>query len=336
MNHRTERIWLSALVVLLGITGPSSVDAQARNDTIRVSITAKVVNAVTLEGLSGAVVRVPLLDFAAMTDDRGEFTMDSVPTGEYTVVVSRTGFRPSKGTLLLENHGDLVFHLLPEEQVVSGRGSEIRGRVVDQESGDPLGNAMVRIPDLGLGQMSNERGWFSFTSVPLGSHVISVESLGYASKSDTVLLGQGQLLDMTVSLSADPIQLEGITVTSRPRWLTATGFFRRQERGNALSGRQWTREEIEARNVVFVQDILTSAPGIQMRAGRDGKSRLVGRRGCPLDFYVDDYHIPDFKIETLDPDWIEAMEVYNGHSTFMPPEYSHCGVVLIWLKRGGR
>lgn len=215
--------------------------------------------------------------------------------------------------------------------------STIRGRVLDRESGNPLRGALVRLPELELGRLTNDQGWFEFGGVPLGSHVLTAELLGYASGTDTLLLRQGELLDVTVSLAVDPIPLEGITVTARPRWLAATGFFRRQENANAYSGRQWMREEIEARHPVFVQDILTTAPGIQLRADRTGKSRLYGRRRCPLDVYVDDVFIPDFNMEALDPDWIEALEVYQGGSTFMPPEYSgrHCGVVLIWLNRGG-
>jgi len=215
--------------------------------------------------------------------------------------------------------------------------STIRGRVLDRESGNPLRGALVRLPELELGRITNDQGWFEFLAVPLGSHVLTAEFMGYASGTDTLLLRQGELLDVTVSLAVDPIPLEGITVTARPRWLAATGFFRRQENANAYSGRQWTREEIEARNPVFVQDILTTAPGIQLRADQSGKSRLFGRRRCPLDVFVDGVFIPDFKMEALDPDWIEALEVYHGGSTFGPPEYSgrRCGVVLIWLNRGG-
>jgi hypothetical protein len=215
--------------------------------------------------------------------------------------------------------------------------STIRGRVLDGDSGVPLKDAMVRLSEMGLGRLTSDQGWFEFSAVPVGSHVLSVESLGYASRTDTLLLRRGELLDVTVELSVDPIPLEGITVTARPRWLAATGFFRRQENANAYSGRQWSREEIEARNPVFVQDILTTAPGIQLRADRSGKTRLYGRRRCPLAVYVDDVLAPDFNMEALDPDWIEAMEVYHGNSTFIPPEYAgkHCGVVLIWLKRGG-
>jgi len=208
---------------------------------------------------------------------------------------------------------------------------------MDGESGAPLGNATIRLPDLGLGRLTNEQGWFEFGALPPGPQLLTTEFLGYASRADTLLLRQGELLDVTISLSVDPIPLEGITITARPRWLAGTGFFRRQESANAYSGRQWTKEEIQARHPVFVQDILTTAPGIQLRADRSGKSHLYGRRRCPLAVYLDDVLVPDFNMEALDPEWIEALEVYHGGSTFSPPEYAgnHCGVVLIWLRRGG-
>lgn len=227
----------------------------------------------------------------------------------------------------------LPLHLSSQETP----SSTIRGRVLDLEAGTPLDGATVRLPGLGLGRLTNVQGWFQFDEVPLGTHELKVEALGYSTRTDTLTLSRGQLLDLTVTLSVDPIPMEGITVTARPRWLASTGYFRRQESANAYSGRQWSREEIEARHAVFVQDILTTVPGIQMKADRAGKVRLFGRRNCPLAFYVDDAYIPDFKMETLDPEWIEALEVYHGRSSFMPIEYGikHCGVVLIWLRRSG-
>ena len=249
--------------------------------------------------------------------------------------LGRTGSLVATLISLLPGHFQwtLLAQEIPEAVQVT---STIRGRVLDAESGDPLRDAMVRLPALGLGRLTNEQGWFELLSVPFGSHVLSVEYLGYASRTDTLLLRRGELLDVTIALSVDPIPLEGITVTARPRWLAATGFFRRQESANAYSGRQWSREEIEARNPVFVQDILTTAPGIHLSADQSGKSRLYGRRRCLLDFFVDDVLVPDFDMEALDPDWIEALEVYHGSSTFIPPEYARkCGVVLIWLKRDG-
>ena len=239
----------------------------------------------------------------------------------------------------------VFFSFLPPSAVGSAQefpdtvqgSSTIRGRVLDRESGGPLRDASVRLPELGLGRLTNEQGWFEFSGVSFGSRVMVTELLGYASRTDTLLLRQGELLDVTIEMAVDPIPLEGITVTARPRWLAATGFFRRQESANAYSGRQWSREEIQARNPFFVQDILTTAPGIHLRADRSGKSRLYGRRRCPLAVYVDDVLVPDFNMDTLDPDWIEALEVYHGGSAFMPPEYGmkHCGVVLIWLGRPG-
>jgi len=229
-----------------------------------------------------------------------------------------------------------VFVLLPLHLVSQETpASTIRGRVLDRDTGTPLDGATVRLPGLGLGRITDLQGWFRFDDVPLGTHGLLVEALGYSTRTDSLTLSAGQLLDLTVTLSVDPIPMEGITVTARPRWLASTGFFRRQENANAYSGRQWGREEIEARHAVFIQDILTTAPGIQMKADRTGKVRLFGRRNCPLAFYVDDAYIPDFNMDTLDPEWIEALEVYHGRSAFMPIEYGmkHCGVVLIWLRR---
>ena len=335
MRRRDSVVFRTLLVFLFVLVGTGPLAPQSVPDTLLVSVSARVVNSVTAAGVPGTVVRIQELGVAVVSDSTGHFSLDLIPAGEHRVSVVRAGFRAAEGNVSIERDGSLLFHLTPQDAMPAGGTGPIRGRVIAEDTGEPLSSAMVRLPDLGEGRLTDGRGWFNFPSVPFGVHDFEVEHIGYSVMAGTVTLRRGEMVDVSVVLSVDPVALEGITITARPRWLTGTGFFRRQESANAYSGRQWTREELEARNPVFIQDILTTAPGIQLRADYTGKSALYGRKRCKLAVYIDDMLVPDFNLEALNPDWIEALEVYHGSSNFMPVEYGqkHCGVVLIWLKR---
>lgn len=67
-----------------------------------------------------------------------------------------------------------------------------------------------------------------------------------------------------------------------------------------------------------------------------GGAILTSTRGrsCPLAVYVDGIRAPGFDLNSLPPDAVEALEVYQRVN--VPAEYSHsCGVVLIWMRRPG-
>ena len=106
----------------------------------------------------------------------------------------------------------------------------------------------------------------------------------------------------------------------------ASGFLRR--RGRNYEGRQWTSSELAEADPMFLQDVLTTVPGVRS-TGMDG---LYGRRNCKLTVFVDDVEMDDFfHLDYLEPRNIEALEVYYGIGK--PGEFFwYCGVILVWLK----
>ena len=140
-----------------------------------------------------------------------------------------------------------------------------------------------------------------------------------------MVLENKRVLEVEVHLAVEPIPIEGITVRAFPRFLVASGFFRR--RAKAYEGKQWTREELEEQDPVFLQDILTTVPGIRSM----GMEGLYGRGRCKLAIFVDDMRMHDYSLDYIEPRNVEALEVWHG--MLKPPEfYWYCGVVQVWLK----
>jgi hypothetical protein len=95
---------------------------------------------------------------------------------------------------------------------------QIHGRVLSEESGDPLPFAIV---ELGAGPAlrsatTDEQGRYRLTGVPAGPQRIRVSTLDHAPLSVTVQIPESGRLELDLILRLTPIGIAGITVVSDP------------------------------------------------------------------------------------------------------------------------
>ncbi|MGW8266551.1 MAG: carboxypeptidase-like regulatory domain-containing protein [Longimicrobiales bacterium] len=221
---------------------------------------------------------------------------------------------------------------LPAQQVLPGR---IVGRVVDQDKGDPVEGAELRIRGTAVYGVSDRLGKFELEGVPAGGRVLEVSHLSYRVRTDSLQVLPEQTLEVTVMLSPDPLLLEPLVVSVRSKVLEASGFYLRREQG--LSGVLLTREQIEERNPARFTDLFVSIPGARI-AHRDGvggsvvvfpRGNLMDGETCFPDVWVDGIITTIVDLDQFNPDQVEGLEVYQGAGT--PLRYnSPCGAILIW------
>jgi hypothetical protein len=188
-----------------------------------------------------------------------------------------------------------------------------------------------------------------------GPNVFQFELIGYATRTDTVLVEQDRTIELIVSMARDPVDLPPIEVSVRSPRLIETGFYDRQYR-SGLSGHYITRDQIENRNPRAMTDMFRGVPGVTVSYDGPGQRIIRFRRypgdvrrargdGCVPDLYVDGVLLQDQIIDRnnpyaprlrdydiVSPSVIEGIEVYVGAAT--PIQYKHpCGVVLVWTRR---
>ena len=324
---RKHRISFLALFVLLVPGAPLS--PQVPTDTVGITVDGRVVDRLTARAVENAVIRVPELGLHVLSDSTGHFQLRSIRPGVFQMTVSCTGYREEEGEFTVLRGGSFEITLSPMEVGPDAEPGRILGRVSAPETGDPIPDAEVVLADVGLRRATSRTGWFEFPEIPPGVHVLRVSFLGRETREDTVFLGEDQLLEVDIHLPIEPIHVEGITVTAYPRWLIASGFFRR--RGRNYEGRQWARDELEEINPMFLGDLIETIPGVR-RVGLNGGYFGRGRKRCRLTVFVDDVEMEDwFSLDQLDPLNVEALEVYHGDGK--PGEFFwYCGVILVWLK----
>lgn len=118
-------------------------------------------------------------------------------------------FRAREGTLPLLSGGvpALVCALIAGPVAAQIR---IEGEVIDAKSGLPVAGAIVHLPDLDLGSISDELGYFVLEAVPRGVQVVAVHRTGYEAIEQAVRIQPGEVWEVQITPQA--ISLEGVEV----------------------------------------------------------------------------------------------------------------------------
>ena len=92
-------------------------------------------------------------------------------------------------------------------------GFDITGSVLEEGSEAPIPGAALKIDDGTIWAMSNAEGAYIFTDIPKGHYLLTVECLGYVSKSVEIEL-EDRDLKLDFSLKISSLAIEEVTVTA--------------------------------------------------------------------------------------------------------------------------
>jgi len=221
-----------------------------------------------------------------------------------------------------------------------GSTATVQGRVLEHETGVPVWEAAVSLATgptgtQGIGtRITGREGDFLFRDVPPGLYRLSVTRMGYADLRDTIRVETGSDLELTLPVSASPVALEPIVVSTRRRPRGPESGF--ESRRRSLNGTFITREEIEARRPQRFTDLLLRVPGaLVVPRGPFGNGVLL-RGGCVPVLVLDGMRIGlDPQLDHLiQPSDVEAVEVYHGVSVPVEFGVNPCGAIVVWTRRG--
>lgn len=180
------------------------------DEPIERNITLEIAERIAGTVLSQAGAPVPDADVLAMsfsnsnrqcregtkTDERGQFTLERLAAGQYTIAVKANGFRPGHESRVKTGESGLIIELVQQ--------ATVEGRVVAIDTGQPVAQYKVRLRQtypqtpvttaIGIEEtFAEENGSFSLTSVQPGTYLVQAVANGYApSYSDTFRITQGQ------------------------------------------------------------------------------------------------------------------------------------------------
>ncbi|MFD0795071.1 TonB-dependent receptor domain-containing protein [Mucilaginibacter litoreus] len=145
---------------------------------------------------------------------------------------------------------------------------DIKGKVVDAKTNEPLIGATVSIPDLHLAASTNVNGEFTFKSVPpRGRFVVQVQYLSYKSLTQTVDLSSNAPL--VFALQPSIIESHEVVITGTP--ITAGSRY------NSTSASVVTKEQLQGSSTNLIDALAKQVPGFSQITTSQAISKPVIR-----------------------------------------------------------
>lgn len=151
-----------------------------------------------------------------------------------------------------------------QEQILmeaAARGlADLTGQLVDQFTGEPITQAVIRVEGASLQALTGADGRFTFVGVQPGSYTLDIRHLGYNVQSDPVEVPAGRDVFVSLSVAPQAVELEGIEVTTRSavEELTRLTPFRR----DIVYGEAMAEEEVRGSRAYEI--LRRGSPGIQV------------------------------------------------------------------------
>ena len=184
----------------------------------------------------------------------------------------------------------------------------IQGTVVDSVSKRNLASAtisIVKAKDSSLVSFarSNEQGFFSVKSVPVGSYLISISYVGFLQQWIAFKTGKNAVIDLSNIYMLDASSLSTVTVTARRPPVVING-----------DSIEFNAENFKTAPNAVVEDLLKKMPGIEV--DKSGAITVNGKTVTKVFVNGKEFFTGDPKMATrnLPADAIDKIQVYDRKS----------------------
>jgi len=110
----------------------------------------------------------------------------------------------------------LSFLLLASSLITAQSSTgQIQGTVTDSTTNSPLFGANVWLKGTSLGAATDMEGKYKITQVPVGTYTLVTRYIGYEQKETTINVSAGKTLQLDVTISAEVIKGEEVSVTAQ-------------------------------------------------------------------------------------------------------------------------
>lgn len=106
-----------------------------------------------------------------------------------------------------------VLGFLPPDPAAAQLTGTIAGTVANSETGEPLSGAQVSIPALQVGVLASAEGEFELLEVPVGTHDVQSQLIGYANATASVTVAAGGTAFVELLMAPSAFLLTEIVVT---------------------------------------------------------------------------------------------------------------------------
>lgn len=219
----------------------------------------------------------------------------------------------------------LLFLLLPM-LVLGGTRGKIKGKVMDQDTGEPLIGANIIVIGTSLGAATDIEGNYTILNVEPGVYEVRASYVGYQAKTvSNVRINADLTTDLDFELLGSGFETEEVSVVAvRPL----------VNKSNTNANRITTSEDIDALPVRGMNNIISLTPGVTYQ---DKTVFVRGGRQDEVGFYLEGASISDPMVGGrqvhIIQDAVEEIQVQSGGYT---AEYggANAGIIYTQFKSG--
>ncbi len=346
LGRRRGRGWNSAgpfaLLALTYLAWPPLTPTVAAQEPDSVAVTVTVRDAGTTEALAGVVIELSGLRERHVTGDDGTATFD-VPAGRYRLTVRKSGYATIERTIeddlpVARAIRTIVMMRRPAESNLDAPAS-LLVQVTEFGSERPIAAAEVSLVGGSARQLTNARGMARFGDLRRSPVEVAVQRIGYATRTEPVLLEAGRTTLAKVAMTVEAVALAPLEVVARSRFLEKKGVYWRidHDRVTHLFDSDDLVERMRERDSPLLGHAFTRLPGLYV--WYFGGPMFVGRGMCEIPVYWDGimHGNPYGHFDDIPPEAVELVEVYTGPRTpkrfqRWPGDLNDCGAILFWSK----
>ena len=214
--------------------------------------------------------------------------------------------------------------------------------VVRDTTGAGIAGAELTVAGTNIRGYTDDDGHLQLGPVAPGPARLTIRRLGFRPTSVDLTVDASRATVETVRLVEIAHRLDVITVrgTIHAYGSRMLGFYERRSQG---FGHFFTRSQIQDINPSHLTDLFRRIPGMALASTNviQNAVRMRGARDCPPLLWLDGSPAAaaEYDLDTIDPESVEAMEVYSGPSEvpvqFQPPmDVQACGAIVIWTRQG--
>ncbi len=154
-----------------------------------------------------------------------------------------------------------------QQQPRPNTDANIFGHVLDAETGEHLPFVNLLIKGTRIGTMTDASGHYLLTNLPVGSHVLMVQSMGFETAEVEFEIAERQTIEVDVKVKRRAINLSEIVLSASP---VASGF--RYQPDDVFIG-----ERLQKHSEASFGEMLNGQPGVAMRSFGSAPARPVIR-----------------------------------------------------------
>jgi hypothetical protein len=149
--------------------------------------------------LAGALITLTGAESRTTVSDAvGNFEWSSLPPGDYTIQIDKTGYHSANGVLIVVAGTSIMLKqsLTKAGVFLDEAPGNISGKIVDGESGEPISAAHIEMA--GSTAVTGSDGNFIFNALPRGSYQAQLSANGYQNQAISFLFSAGSNGDLGV------------------------------------------------------------------------------------------------------------------------------------------